>query len=94
MVCFFLNDIFNTLCGNSPLEDMNSIFYDEVLAYNYDYFLVKIYGDFKKNNPNLVYSKFEEGIFSYNLIMNYNRMNILLCIRKIMKLPVPKESAF
>lgn len=60
--------------------------YDELVFYNSDIFTYGLYARLKKNNENLICSRFEEGILSYEdaEFLQNSRLNICNKIRKTM----------
>lgn len=60
--------------------------YDELVFYNADVYTYGIYDRLKKNNPNLVCSRYEEGILSYedSEFLTKSRLNVSNRARKIM----------
>ena len=77
------------------LKDRNftDFHYDELVFYNADVYTYGIYDRLKKNNPNLVCSRYEEGILSYedSGFLSKSRLNVSNKARKIVGKPTLDE---
>lgn len=67
--------------------------YDELVFYNADVYTYGIYDKLKRNNPNLVCSRYEEGILSYedSEFLTKSRLNFSNKMRKLICKPILDE---
>ena len=82
-----LSDIFHGIEGYNKLFFKGGKYvYDELLFYNPDLTTHFLYATLYYNNPNIVVSRFEEGIMSYNAVFEqYRKLRIIYHVRKFLK---------
>ena len=62
----FKNFLYSLFLGGGRTSLKIDDFYDEVLTYNFDIFTYEIVNSLERENENIVWSQYDEGLFSYN----------------------------
>ncbi len=82
---------------NEPVLD--ELAYDELIFFNYNFFAINVYDKICKKNPNVIASRYEEGILSYDSRysddMRGGRVRLVEKLRKLLgKKNVPEYTYF
>lgn len=80
-----MTDLKKIIVGSTDFKDIYKNRYDELIFYNPDIAVHMIFCGLEKHNSNLICSRFEEGIFSYNTTFEFfNKLKYAYYIRKKM----------
>lgn len=78
----FLHSLTKTVFSNKQF-DVLDLKYDEVIYYNYDFALLSIFDKAKQKNPDVKFSRFEEGVLSYTHEFTYSKLKLIKVCRKL-----------
>lgn len=79
----YANDIVKCVFTKGLYTYFANSYYDELIYFNLDYALLSMVDNLSKKNRNIIVSRYEEGVLSYNHEFDYSRLNIIRKLRKI-----------